>query len=97
MGAFRRELTADQVAVLERLGRHTLTTFGYPLLTDGARPLSPRVLLRISYDLTRFLARVPWCSVGRELAARVRAAFTPHHWVADVDPLVTGTIRTAVE
>jgi hypothetical protein len=86
VGAFQRELTADQVAVLERLGRQTLSAFGYPLVTDGERGLSPGVLLRISYDLARFLVRVPWCSVGRELAARVRSALTPRPWAAATGP-----------
>jgi hypothetical protein len=97
VGAFRRELTDEQIAVLEGLGRDTLTAFGYPLLTDGTRPLAPRVLLRISYDLARFLVRVPWRSVGRELAARVRAALAPRPWGAGAGPVGCGTVGAVSE
>jgi hypothetical protein len=97
VGAFQRELTDDQIAVLERLGRSTLTAFGYELLTDGARRLGPRVLLRIAFDLARFLVRVPWSSVGGELAARVRALFAPTPELADAEPVASGTVRAATE
>jgi hypothetical protein len=73
VGTFRSELAPEEIAVLERLGRHTLASFGYPLETDGNCPLPPRFLLRLVLDLARFLARVPWYTAARELAERVRA------------------------
>ncbi len=97
VGAFRRDLTADQIAVLERLGHRTLSAFGYPLETDGRRGLSPGVLVRIAYDLSRFLARVPVYSVGRELAVRARAALTPRPWAGPVGPTVPGPVRVVAE
>jgi hypothetical protein len=95
-GAFRRELAPDQIAVLERLGRETLTAFGYPLVTDGGRRLTPRVLARIAFDLSRFVARLPWYTVARELAARGRAALSPApHWPAPGGPAAGDLVRTA--
>jgi hypothetical protein len=74
VGAFRRELTEDEIAVLEGLGRDTLTAFGYPLLTAAARPVSPSVFLRMSYELAGFLTKMPLTILGRELIALLRAA-----------------------
>jgi len=98
VGAFRRELTTDQTAVLERLGRRTLTAFGYPLMTDGSRSLSPRLLLRVSYDLSRFLVRLPWSSVRRELSARMHVPRPSLRWPLVFSPSETViTVRTAHE
>ena len=72
VGTYRRELSADDIAILERLGRQTLTAFDYPLETDGARPLSPGFVLKLAAALTRFLVRVPWYSAARELLARLQ-------------------------
>jgi hypothetical protein len=67
VGLFRRELSPDQLAVLERLGRRELVSLGYPLMTDGAGQLSPGLLLNLSRDLAAFLYRMPWHCVAHEL------------------------------
>lgn len=97
VGTFRRELTTDQIAILERLGGRTLAAFGYPLLTDGARFLPPHVLLRLSYDLSRFLVRLPWCSVWRELVARINVPLPSRRWALAFGTPQSATIRTAHE
>jgi len=71
IGAFRRELTDDQIEILERLGREALPSFGYRLLTGGERRLSPAFFLRLAYDMMRFVARLPWDSVVGELLTRL--------------------------
>ena len=67
VGAFRRELSLSQIALLERLGKHTLAAFGYPLVTDGSHPLTARCLLRLSWHLVGFLGGLPGNSVVQEL------------------------------
>ncbi len=64
---FRQELSPSQIKVLERLGRSALPALGYQLLTDGKAPLGAGFLLRLSFNLARFLAHVPWRSVANEL------------------------------
>src|SRR5579872_3096672 len=49
VGQFRNELSWTQIAILERLGQQTLSSFGFPLLTDGRNRLSPGFLLKLSY------------------------------------------------
>ncbi len=71
VGVFRRELTADQIAVLERLGRNALPALGYELVTGGDRRLSPVFFMNLSYHLTRLAWRLPWCSAVRELFSRI--------------------------
>jgi hypothetical protein len=39
VGVWRSELSADQVAHLERRGGYALKSLGYELATDGSRPL----------------------------------------------------------
>lgn len=67
VGTFLRDLSAAQIAVLERLGRNLLPELGYPLLTDGRAPLSPGLLLKLAGGLARFVYRLPWHAVVREL------------------------------
>jgi hypothetical protein len=74
IGAFRKELTHDQIEILERLGKDALLTLGYPLLTDGKRPLSPAFYLQLGYNLGRFVGRLPWTSVAKELVSRLFSA-----------------------
>ncbi|QJW96401.1 sulfotransferase family protein [Frigoriglobus tundricola] len=88
VGTFRRELSTDEIAILERLGRQTLTEFGYPLETDGTRSLSPGFALKLTAALTRFLARVPWYSAARELLARLQTEI--HGPVARPGALIVG-------
>jgi hypothetical protein len=71
VGAFRQELTADQIAILERLGRDALPSLGYPLLTTGDAPLSPAFYLQLAVNLGRFAWRLPWSSVVNELFSRL--------------------------
>jgi hypothetical protein len=70
VGSFHRELTASQVAILERLGKNTLCSLGYELTTDGAAALSPRFLLSLALRMSRFVYQLPWQSVINELLSR---------------------------
>ncbi len=70
VGVFRNELSDGEIANLERLGRRTLSALGYRLLTDGRNPLSVPFLLRLSLETSKFVCRLPWPSVGRELLNR---------------------------
>jgi hypothetical protein len=71
VGVFHRELTDDQLEVLERLGRDALPSLGYPLLTGGNRSLSLPLLLRLAYNLCRLLYRLPWHPLHKELLCRL--------------------------
>jgi len=71
VGVFREDLSRAELETLERLGRHMLTTHGYSLLTTADRPLSTRFLLKLSFNLSRFVSRLPWDLVARELFTRV--------------------------
>jgi hypothetical protein len=70
VGVFRRELSTAQIEVLERLGRNALPSLGYPLLTDGRRPLSLAFLLSLTRNLSRFVYRLPWQSMMKECFLR---------------------------
>jgi len=71
IGVFRQELSLDQIEVLERLGKNALSSLGYPLLTEGDRPLPLSFFVKLAYDLGRFALRLPWHSVLRELICRL--------------------------
>ncbi|HWG46572.1 MAG TPA: sulfotransferase [Gemmataceae bacterium] len=71
IGVFRQELDAGQIEVLERLGKHALSSLGYSLLTGGDKPLPLSFFVKLSYDLSRFALRLPWHSVLRELVCRL--------------------------
>jgi hypothetical protein len=71
IGVFRDELTSDQIEILERLGKDALSSLGYPLLTGGERSLSPAFYLLLAYHLARFVYRLPWNSVAKELVSRL--------------------------
>ncbi len=87
IGVFRRELTADQVEILERLGREALPALGYPLLTDGERPLSAAFYVRLACGLARFACRLPWHSVVRELLSRRFADAPTDRWPQSAAPV----------
>jgi hypothetical protein len=70
VGVFRGELTLDQIEILERLGRRTLPELGYELLTGGRKPLPLDFLLRLSFEMSKFVYRLPWQSIGMELLNR---------------------------
>jgi hypothetical protein len=70
VGTFRRELTLEQIEILERLGRPVLQALGYELVTDGRKSLTPAFLLGLSYRFARFATRLPWHSVAWELFVR---------------------------
>ncbi len=71
VGVFCDELSQQELETLERLGRHMLTAHGYPLFTNGERPLSARFLLKLSFNLSRFVSQLPWDLVARELLSRL--------------------------
>jgi hypothetical protein len=70
VGAFRAELTSPQIAVLERLGKHTLRSLGYELITDGNAPLTAGFFFRLAWRMSQFIRRLPWQSVLMELLSR---------------------------
>jgi hypothetical protein len=67
-GMFRRELSDDQIAILERLGKQALSDLGYPLLTTGERPLPLFFFVKLAYNLSQFALRLPWRSILCELS-----------------------------
>jgi Sulfotransferase family len=71
VGTFQSELSRTQIAILERLGQHTLSSFGYPLLTNGKDPLSIRFLLKLSRQMTIFFAQLPWYSLMQEINGQI--------------------------
>jgi hypothetical protein len=71
VGLFRRELTTAQIATLERLGGAALAARGYPLVTDGNASVSPGAVLRLTWGLGKFVARVPWHSIANEARCRL--------------------------
>lgn len=71
VGTFRQDLSREQIEVLERLGKHALSSFGYPLLSNGDRRLSLPFFAKLAYDLSRFAIRLPWDAVLRELVCRL--------------------------
>jgi hypothetical protein len=72
VGSFRQELSDEQIAILERLGREALSSLGYPLLTDGQQPLSPSFFLKLSYAFSHFITRLPASALLKELCCRLR-------------------------
>jgi hypothetical protein len=71
VGIFRHELSPAEIETLERLGHRALTSFGYPLLTDARRPLSPLFLLRLSWLAFRFVWGLPWHLLTGEARSRL--------------------------
>ena len=67
VGSFRRELSAEQIAHLERLGGRTLTSLGYELITDGRKALSPGFVLRLAHGMARLVYRRPWHSLLNQI------------------------------
>ncbi len=86
IGVFRKELTVDQIEILERLGRDALLTLGYPLLTDGRRPLSAAFYLQLAYNLACFVGRLPWNSVAKELVTRLFSGVSPEDRASFASP-----------
>jgi hypothetical protein len=70
VGVFRDELDIDEIETLERLGRRVLPSLGYPLLSDGRRPLSATFMLRLSWNLAKSVYALPWHLVAHELCGR---------------------------
>jgi hypothetical protein len=75
IGTFRSELSWSQIAILERLGQQTLSTFGYPLLTDGKNRLSPGFLMKLSYKMAAFVTHLPLYSLMNEIGEQMLARF----------------------
>ncbi len=90
VGTFRRELTAEQIETLERLGRHALLALGYELVTDGKKRLSPGFILGLSYRFVRFASRMPWHSVAWELIVRSFLSRPDAALPAPESPLASG-------
>ncbi len=86
--AFERELSDEQIAVLERLGREALPAQGYELRTDGNARLSPGFLWNLLSALSGFVCRLPWRSLVNELFNRV---FSP----AGTEPAPLPSLRAA--
>jgi hypothetical protein len=70
VGVFQNELSRDQIEILERLGRHALPSLGYRLITEHPAPLSVPLLLKLSFEMSKFVYRLPWQSVAKELLCR---------------------------
>jgi Sulfotransferase family len=75
-GVFLRELDATQIADLERLGRDTLASFDYPLMTDVQTSLSARFLLKLARDVAGFAWCMPWHLLLQEFVDRAYANCT---------------------
>jgi hypothetical protein len=70
IGTFQRELSATDIGILERLGKQTLSAFGYPLMTGGKGSLSLSFLVKLACKLAAFFYRLPWHSLAHELFGR---------------------------
>jgi hypothetical protein len=70
VGVFRRELSPGQIEILERMGRRSLESLGYQLVTDGKRPLSVGFLLHLSGRIWKFINRLPLHAIANELFGR---------------------------
>jgi hypothetical protein len=90
VGHFRQVLTEEQIVLLERLGGRALSDLGYPLLTDGKRPLPLRFLCSLFWKLLQLVYRLPWHSLVNELFGRslfcppgspARPSLSPSPWV----------------
>ncbi|HBI44217.1 MAG TPA: hypothetical protein DDY78_15395 [Planctomycetales bacterium] len=93
IGAFRQELTNGEIEILERLGRDALPSLGYPLLTDGERSLSPAFYLHLAYNLARFVGRLPWNSVAKELVSRLFSSVSTARRVSAVVPFAYNAVH----
>jgi Sulfotransferase family len=93
IGVFRKELTGDQIEILERLGKEALSSLGYPLLTDGERSLSPAFYMHLAYHLARFVGRLPWNSVAKELVSRLFSGVSTERPFAAVSPFAYHAAR----
>lgn len=71
VGTFRAELNETQIAILERLGHKTLTSFGYPLMTDGRNRLSFGFLCNLAAQMAMFVSELPWTSLFQEMAEHI--------------------------
>ena len=65
VGVYRRELSAEQIDILERMGRPALSSLGYQL-EGGERPLSLGFHLQLAWKLGNLLMRLPWHSLAKE-------------------------------
>jgi len=70
VGVFRRELAATQVEILERLGKHTLPSLGYQLLSKPVAQLSTGLLVNLAWNFSKLMYRLPWHSLANEFFGR---------------------------
>lgn len=66
VGIFCRELSRDQIDILERLGRKALPSLGYSLVNGGNAPLMARHALTMSWNFLRWTYRLPWHCIANE-------------------------------
>jgi hypothetical protein len=57
--AWKEELTAKEIAILERLGASPLRSLGYSLMSNGRQPLSFRFHFQLFLNLIVFAFRLP--------------------------------------
>lgn len=81
VGMWRQELSAAEVARLERLGRHALMALNYPLMTEGRMRLPIGFWLKLLGKLIRCAAQLPLPCLMNELHGSLyrtfhRASFT---------------------
>ena len=91
-GAFHGELSLEQIAILERLGRCSLSFLGYRLVTDGRRPLPLALLGNISCSVAQFLNRLPWHSIVNECFGRSFLCCSRTRCTAFFQPLVVQSL-----
>jgi hypothetical protein len=95
IGVFRQELSGGQIEILERLGRDALPALGYPLLTGGEKSLSPAFYLHLAYNLARFVGRLPWNSVAKELVSRLFSGMSTGRRFSSVPPFAYSVVPHA--
>jgi hypothetical protein len=70
VGSWKHELSAPEVACLERLGGGALQSLGYDLATAGNGPLCRGFCLSTAWGLLDLFYRLPWHSISNELLGR---------------------------
>jgi hypothetical protein len=67
---WRKELSEEQIACVERWGGDALRLLGYELVTDGSRPLPPGFFAHLRWHKLVWYARAALRSLRGELPAR---------------------------
>lgn len=90
--AFTRELAPEQIGTLEALGGPTLESLGYPLFSEGRKPLSPVFYASLAIDLAKLAVRLPWYSAYKDLICRFVSGRAEHE-PASTEPKPRGFLR----